>query len=174
MLGRRGVMMVVGALVLAVHVVHAGPLEIEAGPSAVVLDSPHVKSDSFVGGAITATLQPDARAPIGVRLHASVGQDAAGIRSLGLAMRSRTGKLVIDTGFGIASVVGRFADEAMSEGLRPRGVGLALDVRVGYVLGPVVVAAFALPTWVFASDGATREADLRTAVEAGISIGRAL
>ena len=171
MLRRSGV---VAFVAFAPYVAHAGPLEIEAGPTAVLLDMPHAPNDSFVGGAITATLQPDARAPIGVRLHASVGRDAAGIRSLGLAMRSRMGNLVIDTGVGIASVVGVLDDDAMSEAFRPRGIGLALDVRVGYVLGPVVVAAFALPAWVFASDGAEREADLRTAVEAGISIGRAL
>lgn len=148
----------------------AGPLELEAGAAAVMIDTPHAgSSETLVAAAVTATLQPDARAPIGIRLHASVGRDGAGMRVLGLAWRQR-GNLVIDTGLGIASIAG----SDMSEALRPRGLGLALDVRVGFVVGPVVVAAFALPAWVFASDGHAREAHLRTAVEAGISVGHAL
>jgi hypothetical protein len=143
---------------------HAGPLGIEVGPTAVLLDT----GDPLVAAAITATLEPDARAPIGIRLHASVGRDGAGMRVLGAARRQRTGQLVIDTGLGVASVIGAYADVAMSEALRPRGIGLALDVRVGYAVGPVVIAAFALPAWVFASDS---QAPLSSAVEAGISIG---
>lgn len=153
----------------------AGPLELETGAAVVMLDTPHAaQAETLVAAAITATLQPDNRAPIGVRLHASIGRDGAGMRVLGLAMRQqRPGSaLVIDTGFGIASIVGTHT--GMSEGLRPRGIGVAFDVRVGVVVGPVVVAAFALPAWVFASDGDAREADLRSAVEAGISVGRAL
>lgn len=149
----------------------AGPLELEAGPSAVVFDTPEAAAvDTRVATAVTATLSPDAKFPVGIRLHASIGRQGSGLRSLGFALQQKTDKLVVGTGIGVASAVG-VVGEATSESLRPRGLGIALDVRLGYRVGPIVLSAFALPTYILADDSAM---SLRSVVEAGISVGATL
>lgn len=159
------------ASLLVASTAQAGPLELEAGASAVLYDTPMAESvDTRVATVVTATLSPDAKFPVGIRLHASLGRQGSGLRTLGFAFQQQTGHLVIGTGLGIASVVG-VVDDTTSESLRPRGLGIALDVRLGYTVGPVVLSAFALPTYVLASDS---EMQLRSAVEAGISVGKTL
>ena len=78
---------------------------------------------------------------------------------------------MIDTGIGVADIVG--ASTTM-DSLRASGLGLALDLRIGYAVGPAVVSVFALPACVLASDGWVPEAELRSAAEAGIMIGTSL
>lgn len=149
----------------------AGPLEVEVGPAAVVLDTPNAERATLGAAAIGASLHVDPKLPVGIRLHVSVGREGAGMHVLGAALRQQRGALVIDTGLGVANIVGAPADMAS---LRPTGVGIALDVRIGYLLGPVTIAAFALPAYVLASDGFAPEAELRSAIEAGITVGRSL
>ena len=151
-------------------VAKAGPLEAEIGAAAVVFDMPHAERETIGVGTLTATLRVDPRVPIGVRMHLAIGRGGAGTRVFGIAVRQQRGGLVIDSGFGIASITGN----DMAPSLRPSGIGLALDVRVGYLVGPVTIAAYALPTWVFASDAFASEGELRSAIEAGLSIGRRL
>ena len=166
-----GILAAVVATASTAGTAFAGPLEVELGPSAVVFDTPHAPRETIGAAAITAALHVDPRVPVSLRMHLAIGRDGAGTRMLGIVARQQRGRLVIDTG-GIASVIGTASD--LGDALRPRGFGLALDVRVGYAVGPVTIAAFALPTWVFVSDAAAREGRLRSIVEAGISVGRAL
>lgn len=147
----------------------AGPLEAEIGAAAVVFDTPHAERETIGVGTLTATLRVDPRVPVGARMHLAIGRDGAGTRVFGIAARQQRGGLVIDSGIGVASIIGPVNDMAPS--LRPTGVGLALDLRVGYLVGPVTIAAFALPTWVFVSDAFASEGELRSAIEAGLSIG---
>ena len=167
----------VALIAMGASAAQAGPLEVEAGAAAVLFDTPAESAaealDTRVATAITATLSPDPKFPVGIRLHASIGRQGSGLRTLGVAFRQKNGALVIDTGLGIASAVGVVSD-GMSESLRPHGFGIAFDVRIGYTLGPVVVSAFALPTYVFASESHAHEAHLRSVIEAGISLGRSL
>jgi hypothetical protein len=161
------------ATLLAASRANAGPLEVEPGVSVVLYDTPSKAAakatyTNLSAASLTVTLSPDAKLPVGIRLHASVSDQGSGLRTLGFALRQKSGKLVIDTGLSVASVVG-VIDDTMTESLRPRGTGIALDLRIGYLVSGVVLSAFALPTYVFASDSFAPEARLRSAVEAGIT-----
>jgi len=158
-------------LAVATGTADAGPLEMELGPAAVVFDTPNVPRGTIGAAALTATFHADPQLPIGLRLHMSVGSEAAGMHVLGFAFRQRRSNLVIDTGIGVADIVGV---STTMDSQRASGLGLALDLRIGYAVGPVTISAFALPACVLASDGVSPEAKLRSAVEVGITVGKSL
>lgn len=148
-----------------------GSIEVEAGPAVIALDLSHGDDQMRAAIAVGAALHIDPRVPIGLRGRVMFGSEGTSQRMLGIGARMLLRKLVIDTGLAITSVLGERS--AIAGALQPRGLGLALDLRLGAVFGPVTLALFAAPTWVFASDATAREAALRSALGAGVAAGYA-
>jgi hypothetical protein len=147
----------------------AGPLEAQVGAALVAFDQGHSDDATTIGaGTLTATLHVDPRVPVGLQMHLAVGRDGTGTRALGIIVRRPWG-VGSDFGVGIASVTGVGNDMAPS--LRTGGIGVSVDARRGFPVGPVTVGVYARYTWVFAIDAPASEGALYSATEAGLGIG---
>jgi hypothetical protein len=155
---------IASALLAASATASAQPaVEIEAGAARVLLGT-HDRESAFAATAslgFGAPVTPTCDAML--RGHVTIGDGV--VTTVGPHVRRRVGEhAFLGAGIAIASVIGEGDGES-----RPRGIGLAADLRAGIRFGKVTLAVEALPIWVFANDAPSSH--IGYTFELGIALG---